>query len=169
MNRDQLNDRNSAAIRRHARGLADSDGKPPLALLDDLAGIADEHGGGEVAQELRDSLEDLGRRHDRLLKAYQALTDQVITGLATTEHDMVVEAGLPFCRCGESLAGGDAKGSFITHALAVLSAARAEPVTGGGEGERDAPPLVVTPGAQETRTVPAKPTTRRTSTRRTTK
>lgn len=43
MNRADLDARNTAAVRRYARQLADSDGRPPQALLDDLAAIADEH------------------------------------------------------------------------------------------------------------------------------
>lgn len=43
MNRTDLDARNAAAVRRYARHLADSDGRPPQALLDDLAAVADEH------------------------------------------------------------------------------------------------------------------------------
>ena len=43
MNRADLDARNTAAIRRHARSLADNDGRAPQVLLDDLARIADEH------------------------------------------------------------------------------------------------------------------------------
>lgn len=43
MNRADLDARNTAAIRRHARALADNDMRATRALLDDLARIADEH------------------------------------------------------------------------------------------------------------------------------
>jgi hypothetical protein len=43
MDRDQLDVRNTAAIRRHWRTLTDNGGVPPRALLDQLAEIAHEH------------------------------------------------------------------------------------------------------------------------------
>lgn len=42
MNRDQLDQRHTTAIRRHYRDLTDT-GQPPAQLLDELAAIADEH------------------------------------------------------------------------------------------------------------------------------
>lgn len=69
----------------------------------------------------RAAAEREARRADRLQRDFQALTVQVTAGLSCAAHEMVTEGGLPFCRCGESLAGGDASGAFITHALAVLA------------------------------------------------
>ena len=43
MNREQLDTRHTAVIRRHARGLGDSDGAPPRALLDELAQITEQY------------------------------------------------------------------------------------------------------------------------------
>lgn len=43
MTRDELDARNTAAIRHHARSLADHDGRAPQALLDDLAAITDDY------------------------------------------------------------------------------------------------------------------------------
>ncbi|MGH3190009.1 MAG: hypothetical protein ACRDOL_22640 [Streptosporangiaceae bacterium] len=46
MNREQLDQRNAAAIRRHWRTLTDNGGTPPQQLLEDLAAIADLHAQG---------------------------------------------------------------------------------------------------------------------------
>lgn len=168
MDLDQLAARHSAAIRHHWRNLADNDGQATEALLAELAGIAYDHRGGGSEQELRDSLDDLSHRHDRLLKAYRALTEEVIAGLAAAGHEKTEEAGLPFCRCGVSLAGGDASGAFITHALAVLGAERAARATGkaGGGGEfAPEPSIAVSPGEPERRSIPAGTTQARTRTR----
>ena len=64
------------------------------------------------------------RRAGRLRKALLALEAEVVAGLTTPAHEMVMRAGLPFCRCGHSLHGGDSTGAFITHALAILATAR---------------------------------------------
>ncbi len=77
------------------------------------------------AEELRGELEMMTRRWDRVAKDCRALTAEVIAGLSTPEHAMIAVAGLPECQCGRSLGGGDASGSFITHALAVLAGERA--------------------------------------------
>lgn len=58
MNRDQLAERHSAAIRRHYPTMHDAQGRPPRALLDDLSAIAEdyavEHARNVIArQELR--------------------------------------------------------------------------------------------------------------------
>ena len=75
--------------------------------------------------ELRSELEMMTRRWDRVAKDCRALTAEVVAGLSTPEHAMIAVAGLPECQCGLSLGGGDASGSFITHALAVLASERA--------------------------------------------
>ena len=77
------------------------------------------------AEELRTELVIANRRWDRVAKDCRALTAEVIAGLSTPEHAMIAVAGLPECQCGLSLGGGDASGSFITHALAVLAEERA--------------------------------------------
>ena len=74
--------------------------------------------------ELRAELEIAVRRWDRVAKDCRALTAEVVAGLSTAEHAMIAVAGLPECQCGLSLGGGDASGSFITHALAVLAEER---------------------------------------------
>ncbi len=43
MNREQLDQRNTATIRRHWRTLTDNGGQPPQQLLDDLAETAGRH------------------------------------------------------------------------------------------------------------------------------
>jgi hypothetical protein len=77
------------------------------------------------AEELRSELEMMTRRWDRVAKDCRALTAEVIAGLSTPAHTMIAVAGLPECQCGLPLGGGDASGSFITHALAVLAEERA--------------------------------------------
>lgn len=77
--------------------------------------------------ELRGELVIANRRWDRVAKDCRILTAEVVAGLSTAEHNMIAVAGLPECRCGLSLGGGDASGSFITHALAVLAAERLTP------------------------------------------
>lgn len=64
------------------------------------------------------------RRAERLRKEYLALEAAVVAGLSTEAHRKVMRAGLPFCECGHSLAGGKATDAFIYHALTVLSAER---------------------------------------------
>ena len=76
-------------------------------------------------EELRAELGVRTRQWDRLAKDCRALTAEVITGLATAEHQKTMRGGLPFCACGLPLGGGDASGAFITHALAVLREERA--------------------------------------------
>ena len=49
MNREQLDARHTAVIRRHWRALMDSGGTPPAALLDDLAACHGEHAAGQPA------------------------------------------------------------------------------------------------------------------------
>ena len=78
----------------------------------------------DEVEELRGELVVAYRRWDRLADYCRALTAEVIAGLSSTEHAMIVVTGLPECRCGLSLGGGDASGSFITHALAVLAEER---------------------------------------------
>jgi hypothetical protein len=75
--------------------------------------------------ELSEELAVRTRQWERVAKDHRALTAEVIAGLSTREHRMIVVAGLPRCECGLPLAGGDASGVFITHALAVLAAERA--------------------------------------------
>jgi hypothetical protein len=48
VNRDELDKRHAAAVARYARNLADTGGRAPRALLDELAGIAGEHRLGDV-------------------------------------------------------------------------------------------------------------------------
>jgi hypothetical protein len=50
MNREQVDARNSAAITRYARNIADTGGKAPKALLDELWSIAAAFAAGQVAQ-----------------------------------------------------------------------------------------------------------------------
>jgi hypothetical protein len=69
-------------------------------------------------------LADRTRQLDLCRDGYRVLLGEVIAGLATAEHVKVVKGGLPFCRCGFSLADGKASESFVTHALAVLAAQR---------------------------------------------
>lgn len=62
MNRDQLDQRNSAVIIRHWRTLADSGGKPSPELLADLAAIAEEYEvrtAYEVPQELSQAWDEI--------------------------------------------------------------------------------------------------------------
>jgi hypothetical protein len=73
---------------------------------------------------LRETCEQHYRRAERLRKDYQALTDEVIAGLTSAEHEMTAVTNLPVCRCGWPLGGGDASGAFITHALAALNGGR---------------------------------------------
>lgn len=77
-----------------------------------------------IEAELREELGVRTRQWNRLAKDCRDLTGEVVAGLATAEHGMDVVAGLPVCRCGRSLGGGDSFGSFITHALAVLAQER---------------------------------------------
>lgn len=74
--------------------------------------------------ELRFELGARTRQLDQVRADYRKLTEEVIAGLSTDEHHMVMWGGLPFCACRLSLAGGDASGVFITHALAVVQAER---------------------------------------------
>ena len=46
MTREQLAQAHTTAITRHWRELVDSGGRPTQALLDDLAGIAEDHAAG---------------------------------------------------------------------------------------------------------------------------
>jgi hypothetical protein len=69
-------------------------------------------------------LNETTRTAERLRREYQALTNKIITGLTTTQHTITMPGGLPACQCGLSLAGGDATGTFITHALATLAEER---------------------------------------------
>jgi hypothetical protein len=50
VNRTQLDELNTAAIRKHNRNIVDSGGKPPQALLDDLWYAACEFAASQVAQ-----------------------------------------------------------------------------------------------------------------------
>lgn len=43
MTREQLDELNAGAVRRHFRAIADRDGRIPQQLLDDLASIAEQH------------------------------------------------------------------------------------------------------------------------------
>lgn len=43
MDREDIKSRYASTVRRWFRVLADADGEPPSGLLDELAGIADEH------------------------------------------------------------------------------------------------------------------------------
>lgn len=52
MTREQLDQRNTAAIRRHYRTLTDTGGTPPQALLDDLAATADQHADDILHEEV---------------------------------------------------------------------------------------------------------------------
>lgn len=74
--------------------------------------------------ELHETAEQHYRRAERLAKDYRALTAEVIAGLTTEEHEMTAVAGLPVCRCGRTLGGGDASGAFITHALIAYKAGK---------------------------------------------
>lgn len=58
------------------------------------------------------------RALERVRADYRALSAEVVAGLSTDEHQKVMRGGLPFCRCGYPLDGGNASGAFITHALA---------------------------------------------------
>jgi len=88
----------------------------PLQDDHSCAEAACEYGGGMY----RALAAQRGRRADRLAKAYDKLTDEVVAGLSTSEHHMTIIGGLPFCKCWHSLGSGDASGDFITHALGLL-------------------------------------------------
>ncbi len=79
---------------------------------------------GSREKQLREVAEQNYRRAERIRSDYITLTHQVIVGLSTSVHEKTMRAGLPICRCGHSLSGGDASGAFITHALTVLAAER---------------------------------------------
>lgn len=74
--------------------------------------------------EIEDAFASRTRHFNRLAREYDGLVDQVTAGLSTPEHEKIMVAGLPRCRCGCSLAGGRASEAFITHALAVLAGTR---------------------------------------------
>lgn len=87
---------------------------------------------GDPLGELRFELGARTRQLDRVRADYRALTSEVITALSTAGHEMTGRGGLPFCRCGLPLAGGDASGVFITHVLQVTRARiRGEPGSPG--------------------------------------
>jgi len=98
------------ALAEVAAGLPPGDPEEEDGSLD-LAGVS--------PASLLGQLREAQRTCQRLRQAYRVLTDEVIAGLTTVEHGKVERGGLPFCRCGLSLAGGDASGVWITHALAV--------------------------------------------------
>ena len=74
--------------------------------------------------DYRAELDVAVRMRERIRRDYAELTSEVVAGLTSAEHEMTMVTGLPFCRCGFSLAGGDASGAFITHALAIVRAER---------------------------------------------
>lgn len=103
MNRDQLRARYTSALNRHWRACMDHSGPTP-ALLDELAGIAEEHALGAVVRE-------------------QVSTSYAVPQELREAWDEIKDAPTG---------------------------------TGGGGGGHDAPPLVVTPNATESRTVGAR-------------
>lgn len=75
------------------------------------------------------------RRADRLARACNSLTDEVMHGLATDAHHKVMQGGLPFCSCGWPLLSGDCDGDFITHAITVVKSERGQGIPYGGHAE----------------------------------
>jgi hypothetical protein len=127
VNRAEFDAQATAVIRRNYRHMDDLGGQPPAALLDGLYGIAIEHAqDGDRERELAEDLTRRNRAFDILARDHNQLVDELIAGLATTEHEKIAVAGLPVCKCGYSLAGGTAPETFVRHVLAVITDGRAE-------------------------------------------
>ena len=117
----------ATVIRRHWRDLNDHGGQPTKRMLDDLYDTAIAFAqDGDRDRALAEELTRRNHAFDRLAREHNQLVDQLITGLATTEHEKIAVAGLPVCKCGYSLNDGTAPETFIRHIVAVITGGRVD-------------------------------------------